>query len=60
MHVWSIFVQLSVCREFSTMFWTYLLKMCIKPIQIESLDSCLGEEGEDASLGTFATHSYEI
>ena len=44
MHVWPIFVQLNVCGEFCAIFWTYLLKMCKKPIQIDGLDSCLGEE----------------
>ena len=57
MHVWPTFVQLNVCREFFAIFWTYLLKMCKKPIQIDSLDSCLGEESTDAKFGTYLTHS---
>ena len=57
MHVWPTFVQLNVCREFCTIFWTYLLKMCKKPIQIDGLDSCLGEESADARFGTYLTHS---
>ena len=52
-----MFVQLNVCREFCTIFWTYLLKMCKKPIQIDGLDSCLGEEGADARFGSYLTHS---
>ena len=28
-----------------------------KPIQIDALDSCLGEEGADTRFGTFVTHS---
>ena len=52
MHVWPTFVQLNVCGEFCTIFWTYLLKMCKKPIQIDGLDSCLGEEGADVRFGT--------
>ena len=31
--------------------------MCKKPIQIDGLDSCLGEEGVDARFGTYLTHS---
>ena len=31
--------------------------MCKKPIQIDALGSCLGEEGTDARFGTFVTHS---
>ena len=31
--------------------------MCKKPIQIDGLDSCLGEEGADARFGTYLTHS---
>ena len=57
MHVWPTFVQLNVCGEFCTIFWTYLLKMCKKPIQIDGLDSCLGEESADARFGTYLTHS---
>ena len=56
MHVWPTFVQLNVCGEFCTIFWTYLLKMCKKPIQIDGLDSCLGEESADAKFGTYLTH----
>ena len=56
MHVWPTFVQLNVCGEFCTIFWTYLLKMCKKPIQIDGLDSCLGEEGADARFGSYLTH----
>ena len=52
-----MFVQLNVCRKFCTIFWTYLLKMCKKPIQIDGLDSCLGEEGADARFGSYLTHS---
>ena len=53
MHVWLTFVQLNVCREFCTIFCTYLLKM-LKPFQIDGLYSCLGEEGADAKqLNTF-------
>ena len=58
MHVWPTFVQLNVCREFCTIFWTYLLKICKNPIQIDGLDSCLGVEGADARFGThFGAHS---
>ena len=57
MHVWPIFVQLKVCGEYFIIFWPYLLKMCKTPIQIDGLDSCLSEEGTDARLRTFATHS---
>ena len=57
MHVWPIFVQLNVCGEFCTIFWTYLLKMCKKSVQIDGLDSSLGEEGGDARFGRFVTHS---
>ena len=56
-HVWPTLVQLNVCREFCTIFWTYLLKMCKKPIQIDGLDSCLGEECADARFGTYLTYS---
>ena len=31
--------------------------MCKKRIQIDALDSCLGEEGADARFGTLVTHS---
>ena len=31
--------------------------MCKKPIQVDALGSCLGEEGTDARFGTFVTHS---
>ena len=31
--------------------------MCKKPIQIDGLDSCLGEESADARFGTYLTHS---
>ena len=31
--------------------------MCKKPIQIDGLDSCLGEEGADARFGSYLTHS---
>ena len=31
--------------------------MCKKTIQIDGLDSCLGEEGVDARFGTYLTHS---
>ena len=48
MHVWSTFVQLNNYREFYTIFWAYLLKICKKPIEIDGLHSCLGEEGADA------------
>ena len=57
MHVWPTFVQLNVFGEFCTIFWTYLLKMCKKRIQIDALDSCLGEEDADARFGTLVTHS---
>ena len=57
MDVWPTFVQLNVSGEFCTIFWTYSLKMCEKPIQIDALGSCLGEEGTDARFGTFVTHS---
>ena len=57
MDVWPTFVQLNVSGEFCTIFWTYSLKMCKKPIQIDTLGSCLGEEGTDARFGTFVTHS---
>ena len=40
-----------------TIFLTYLLKMCKKPIQIDGLDSCLGEKGANARFGTYLTHS---
>ena len=33
--------------------------MCEKPIQIDGLDSCLGEEGADARFSTYLTHSKE-
>ena len=56
MHVWLTFVQLNVCREFCPVFWTYLLKMCKKPIQIDGLDSFLGEEGADVRFCTKLTH----
>ena len=48
MHAWPTFVPLKVCRKICTIFWTYLLKMCKKTIQIDGLDSCLGEEGADS------------
>ena len=57
MHVWPTFVQLNVCVEFCTRFWTYLLEMCKKPIQIDGLDPCVGEEGADTRFGTYLTHS---
>ena len=50
------FGQLNVCGEFYTIFWTYLLKMCKKPIQIDGLDSCSGEEGAVPGL----VHSQQI
>ena len=31
--------------------------MCKKPIQIDSLHSCLGEEGAGARFDTYLTHS---
>ena len=31
--------------------------MCKKPIQIDGLDSCLGEQSADARFGTYLTHS---
>ena len=31
--------------------------MCKKPIQIDGLDSCLGEESADAKFDTYLTHS---
>ena len=31
--------------------------MCKKTIQIDGLDSCLGEEGADARFGKYLTHS---
>ena len=31
--------------------------MCKKPIQMDGLDFCLGEEGPDARFGTYLTHS---
>ena len=31
--------------------------MCKKPIQIDGLDPCLGEEGADTRFGTYLTHS---
>ena len=31
--------------------------MCKKPIQIDALDFCLGEEGADARFGIFVTYS---
>ena len=31
--------------------------MCKKTIQIDGLDSCLGEESADARFGTYLTHS---
>ena len=31
--------------------------MCKKPIQIDDLDSCLGEEGANARFGKYLTHS---
>ena len=31
--------------------------MCKKPIQIDGLDSCLGEKGANARFGTYLTHS---
>ena len=52
MHIWPTFVQLNVCGEFCKIFWTYLLKMCKKPIQIDGLDSCLGKEGANFRFGT--------
>ena len=33
--------------------------MCKKPIKIDGLHSCLGEEGADARVGTYVTHSKE-
>ena len=57
MHVWPTFVQLTVCGEFCTIFWTYLLKICKNPVQLDGLDSCLGKEDADARFGTFVTHS---
>ena len=33
--------------------------MCKKPIKIDGLHSCLGEEGADARFGTYVTHSKE-
>ena len=56
MHVWPTFAQLNDFAEFCSMIWTYLLKMCKKPIQIDVLDSCLGKEDADARFGTFATY----
>ena len=56
MHVGPTLVQLNVFGEFCTISWTYLLKMCKKPIQIDASDFCLGEEGADARFGTFVTH----
>ena len=57
MHAWPTFVQLNVCRDFCTILWTHLLKMCKKTIQIDGLDYCLGEEGANARFGTYLTHS---
>ena len=57
MHVWPTFVQLNVFEEFCTIFWTYLLKMCKKRIQIDALDSCLVEEDADSRFGTLVTYS---
>ena len=57
MDVWPTFAQLNVFGELCTIFWTYLLKMCIKSIQVDALGSCLDEEGTDARFGTFVTHS---
>ena len=31
--------------------------MCKKPIQIDGLDSCLGEESANARFGTYLTYS---
>ena len=31
--------------------------MCKKPIQIDGLDSCLGEASADARFGTYLAHS---
>ena len=59
MHALPTFVQLNVCREFCTIFWTYLLKMCKKQIKIDGLHSCLDEEGADASFGTYLTQPKE-
>ena len=56
-HVWPTFAQLTVWRGFFTIFWTYLLKMYKKPIQIDGLDCCLGEEGADVRFGTYLTYS---
>ena len=33
--------------------------MCKKPIKIDGLHSCLGEEGADGRFGTYVTHSKE-
>ena len=33
--------------------------MCKKPIQIDGLDSCLGEESADARFGTYLTYSIQ-
>ena len=41
----------------STIFWTYLLKMCKKPIEIDGFNSCLGKQGADAKFGTYLAHS---
>ena len=57
MYVWPTFVQLNVFGESCTIFWAYLLKMCKKPIQIDALDFCLGEEDADAMFGIFVTYS---
>ena len=59
MHVWPTFNQLNVCGKLCTVFWTYLLKMYKKPIQIDGLHSCLGEEGPYARSGTYLTHSQQ-
>ena len=33
--------------------------MCNKPVQIDGLDSCLGEESADARFGTYLTYSIQ-
>ena len=57
MHFWPTFVQFNVCKEFCTIFSTYLLKICKKPIKVDGLDSCLGEEGADAKFGIYLIYS---
>ena len=55
-HIWIQFC-LCVSNSVSTIFWTYLLKMCKKPIEIDGFNSCLGKQGADARFGTYLAHS---